>query len=59
MSKALCLFALALSIILAVVLTLDLSMGIPFQRGSIVMDGVFLAISLVIAVLSWLTYREQ
>ena len=59
MSKILCLFSLALSLILAVVFILDLSMGIPFKQGSIMLDVIFLVAALVIAVQSWLTFREQ
>ena len=59
MSKILCLFSLALSLILAVVFILGRSMGIPFKQGSIMMDVIFLAAALVVAVQSWLTFREQ
>ncbi len=59
MSKVLCLFAMALSLILAIVFIVDLSAAFPFQRGSIALDIVFLVATLVIAVLSWFTYREQ
>lgn len=59
MTKVLCLFALALSAILALIFILDLSAGIPFQKGSMVLDVVFLVAALIIGTLSWLTYREQ
>ena len=59
MSKILCLFSLGLSAILAILFILDLSVGIPFQKGSILFDVVFLAAALIIGVLSWFTYREQ
>lgn len=59
MSKVLCLFSMALSLIIALIFILDLSAGIPFHRGSITLDVVFLVASLIIAVLSWFTFREQ
>ena len=59
MSKILCLFSLGLSVILAILFILDLSVGIPFKKGSIVFDVVFLVAALIIGVLSWFTYREQ
>ena len=59
MSKILCLFSLGLSGILAILFVLDLGIGIPFKRESIVFDVVFLIAAVVIGVLSWFTYREQ
>lgn len=50
---------MALSVILMVVFILDLSMKIPFKGESMTFDIVFLAASLVLAVLSFLTFREQ
>jgi len=59
MSKILCLFSLGLSVILAIMFILDLSIGMPFKKGSIVFDVIFLVAALTIGVLSWFTYREQ
>lgn len=59
MSKILCLFSLGLSVLLAILFILDMSIGIPFKKGSIVFDVVFLIAAVVIGVLSWFTYREQ
>ncbi len=59
MSKILCLFSLALAVILMIIFILDISAGIPFHRDSIVLDSVFIVAGAVLAVLSFLTYREQ
>ncbi len=59
MSKILCLFSLGLSVILVILFILDLSIGIPFNKGSIFFDVVFLVAALIVGVLSWFTYREQ
>ncbi len=58
MSKFLCIASLALSGLLLLVFLLDLSIGIPFNRVSFVMDIGFAVAAAIVATLSFLTLRE-
>ena len=59
MAKTLCIIGMALSALVFLVFLLDISFAIPFLRYSIMMDVVFLAVSALLAWMSWNVYREQ
>jgi hypothetical protein len=59
MAKVLCLFALVVSAILFLIFFLDLILGIPFARASMMMDIGFLVSTAIIGLFSFLTFQEQ
>ncbi len=59
MPKALTMVGMVISILLVLLFGLDLGIKIPFGRTSVIMDGGFVFCGLLLAVLSWTTYREQ
>ncbi|MCL2623300.1 MAG: hypothetical protein FWD31_06490 [Planctomycetaceae bacterium] len=59
MAKVLCLFALVVSAIIFLIFFLDLILGIPFARVSMIMDIGFVVSSVIIGVFSFLTFQEQ
>lgn len=66
MQKALCIAALAISVIVFVLFFADLLLGLlgqdmiaPFKYASLLIDIVFAVCSAILGVLSWLTYRQQ
>jgi len=59
MAKVLCLFALVVSAILFLLFILDLILGIPFARVSMMMDIAFVVSATVIGLFSYLTFQEQ
>lgn len=59
MAKKLCLASVLICLLVFILFVVDISVGIPFSRASIVMDIVMMVSSLTILVLSWLTFREQ
>lgn len=59
MPKVLCLFALVVSAILFLIFLVDLVLGIPFARVSMLMDIAFIVSSGVIGLFSFLTFQEQ
>jgi len=59
MAKILCLFALVVSAILFLLFFLDLILGIPFARVSIMMDIAFVISAVIIGLFSYLTFQEQ
>ncbi len=59
MAKKLCLASVIICLLVFILFVVDISVGIPFSRASIVMDIVMMVSSLTILVLSWLTFREQ
>lgn len=58
MSKALTISGLLIAVLLFVLFTLDLSLGIPFSGASPTFDIGLMVCSLILGVLSWLTFRE-
>jgi hypothetical protein len=50
---------MVVSILVAIVFLADLAVKIPFSRASLVMDIALVVCSLLLAVISWLTLREQ
>lgn len=57
--KSLLAMAAVISIVLALAYGVDLLTGWPFDRHSLLMDITYSASGLVLASLSWLTYREM
>lgn len=58
MPKALTISGMAVASLVLLVFLLDLALGIPFGRPSLVMDIGFLLSALILAYISWSTYRE-
>jgi hypothetical protein len=59
MPKALCIVGIVVAVLLLLLFGLDLAIGFPFGRQSIIMSVGFVLSSLVLASLSWLTFKEQ
>ena len=66
MPKALCLFSLVVAAILFLLFTADFGMTMagmqgsaPLQGADTMMDIVFMVLSIILAALSWMTFREQ
>ena len=66
MQKGLCITALTMSVIVFLIFAADLIFGLagmlnlaPFKYANMIIDIVFVICSLVVAVLSWFTYKEQ
>ncbi|MEX0714354.1 MAG: hypothetical protein WD278_18605 [Pirellulales bacterium] len=58
MPKALSIIGMIVAICLLLMFGLDLALGFPFSKASQAMDIAFLICALVLAYLSWSTYRE-
>ena len=66
MQKALCIAALAIAVIVFALFLADLIFGLagmfeiaPFKYANSTIDVVFVVCSLMLAVLSWFTFKEQ
>jgi hypothetical protein len=60
MPKLLCIFGAIVAILLVVLFGLDLAIGVPFEKVSVLwMDVPFTILGAVLGVLSWMTLREQ
>jgi hypothetical protein len=59
MPKALCMAGMVVALLVAVLFLLDLALGIPFGKASVVMDVALLVSAVLLGVISWLTFREQ
>ncbi|MEL7497234.1 MAG: hypothetical protein AAFN77_06455 [Planctomycetota bacterium] len=66
MQKGLCIAALTISVIVFVLFLLDLIMGLagvdhlaPFKYASLMIDIVFAVSSLILALMSYFTLRQQ
>ena len=66
MQKALCIAALAIAVIVFALFLADLILGLagifeiaPFKYANSTIDVVFVVCSLMLAVLSWFTFKEQ
>jgi len=64
--KALCIAALAIAVIVFALFLADLILGLagmfeiaPFKYANSTIDVVFVVCSLMLAVLSWFTFKEQ
>ena len=58
MSKILCIVSLALSCLLLLIFLMDLAVGFPFGKASMIMDLGFIVAAGILAVFSFLTMRE-
>jgi hypothetical protein len=58
MPKILCIASLALSCLLLLIFLLDLAIGVPFGKASMIMDLGFIVAAGIIAAFSFLTMRE-
>jgi hypothetical protein len=59
MPKALCLTGTVVALLLLLVFGLDLALGFPFRRESLVMDVGLVCCSLALGYASWMTLKEQ
>ena len=59
MPKALCIAGIVIAALLFLVFGIDLATGFPFGGVDLLMDSAFLVSSLILAYLSWSTWREQ
>jgi hypothetical protein len=59
MPKALCISGLVVAGLVMVLFALDLAIGVPFRRASVAMDVSLLVSAALLALISWMTLREQ
>lgn len=60
MPKALCIAGMVVAVLVAILFILDLAVpSMMFRQASILMDVVMIVCSIVLAVVSWLTLKEQ
>lgn len=59
MSKGLAMTAFVVSILLTLVFGLDLAMGVPFGQPDFTMGLGFVIASVILAYISFMTWREQ
>ncbi|NLF09108.1 MAG: hypothetical protein GX594_14200 [Pirellulaceae bacterium] len=59
MSKALCLVGSVVAVLLLLVFGLDLAVGFPFSRVSMLMDIGCLLAAVALGFISWTTLKEQ
>jgi hypothetical protein len=60
MPKALCIAGMVVAVLVAILFILDLALpAMMFRRASILMDVVMIVCSIILAVVSWLTLKEQ
>lgn len=58
MPKALTISGMAVAGLVLLVFLLDLALGLPFGRPSLMMDIGFVLAAVILAYMSWSTYRE-
>lgn len=59
MSKILCIVGMVIAALVFLIFLVDIIVGIPFAKRSIPMDVTFIIVSLLLAWMSWSTYKEQ
>lgn len=59
MPKVLTICGMIVAVLLLVVFGLDLGLGIPFSKASMTIDIAFVVCALILAYLSFSTFREQ
>ena len=66
MPKGLCIIALTISIVVFALFLTDLIMGLagmqhlaPFKYANMTFDIIAIVVSVILAVMSWFTFREQ
>lgn len=59
MPKALCISGTVIAILMVLLFGLDLAIGFPFGKCSLLMDIGFILAAVLLGAISWLTLREQ
>ena len=59
MPKVMTIVGLVIAGLIALVFVVDLALGFPFKRASLMMDVSFLICALLLAYMSWSTMKEQ
>ena len=59
MPKVMTIIGLVVAGLIALVFVVDLALGFPFKRASMLMDVSFLICALLLAYMSWSTMKEQ
>ncbi|MBX7167340.1 MAG: hypothetical protein K1X74_13500 [Pirellulales bacterium] len=58
MQRILTIAGLVVAVLLALIFGLDLALGIPFSKVSMLMDILFLVCALMLGYMSWMTLRQ-
>ena len=58
MAKGLTIVSIVVAILLLALFGLDLAIGVPFRKASILMDIAFVISALGLGIISWTTFRE-
>jgi hypothetical protein len=58
MAKGLTIMSLVVAILLFVLFGLDLIIGVPFRKASVLLDIAFVISALGLGIISWTTFRE-
>ena len=58
MAKALTIMSIVTAILLLALFGLDLAVGFPFRKASMLMDIIFVVASLGLGYISWSAFRE-
>ena len=59
MPKALCIFGIVIAALLLLIFGLDLAVGMPFGKASLMMDVTTIVMCGLLGYLSWTTFRRQ
>jgi hypothetical protein len=59
MPKALCMSGLVVAGLVTILFAVDLAIGVPFRRASVMMDVSMLVGAALLGLISWFTLREQ
>lgn len=59
MAKAFAVFGMAVAVLFLLVFSLDLAIGMPFSKASVIADVLFLVCAAGLGYMSWTTFREQ
>jgi threonine/homoserine/homoserine lactone efflux protein len=59
MTKALTIIGMIVSCLVVILFGADLAVGFPFQKASMLMDGLYLACAFMLGYMSWVSFREQ
>ena len=59
MPKALCIFGIVIAALLLLIFGLDLGIGVPFGKASMLMDLGVVISSGLLGYISWITFRRQ
>ena len=58
MAKGLTIFAMVIAVLVLVLFSLDLAIGIPFRKASVLLDIVFAISAAGLGYISWSTFKE-